>query len=467
MRLWIAPILALLAVLAGAPAAAEPRIALVIGNARYVGRLDPLGNPVRDATAISTALRAAGFDVEMVSDADNSTMLGALDRFRDRIARAGADATALFYYAGHGMQASEINYLAPVNTRLLERDAVAADTVLERMEGGGAATKIMILDACRNAPVVPAVNAGRQGFEAINVINRGRGFFIAYSTAAGQTASDGDGDHSPFAAAFARELVVPGQSLITSLIRVRVAVVDATGGRQTPWDANSLMRDVVFVAGDVSNSRPPAMASADPGLTRRGGIEVDFNAVPTVGVDSRMVAAAPFLLESPARISLRDVTPRESQVAFVNNMYTYEGRYAAPTRSQNMLTQVNTGNGAASFTLVLSRPAHRIRFMIPRLFPDTSGSGVSSPAWRATALGEGGQELDSRSRPGQVQFDVDIDSEIVTLEGWSRQPIVAVRFESDPRRGGVLFSTDPEDAGTPFAATSALLIEGLWIEPAE
>jgi uncharacterized caspase-like protein len=44
------------------PAAAEKRVALVIGNAAYQN-VPPLRNPSNDATDIATKLRDLGFDV--------------------------------------------------------------------------------------------------------------------------------------------------------------------------------------------------------------------------------------------------------------------------------------------------------------------------------------------------------------------------------------------------------------------
>ena len=55
MQFWKAASLLLLLALA-APVAAEPRVALVVGNALYRGNLPSLPNPVNDATVITAAL---------------------------------------------------------------------------------------------------------------------------------------------------------------------------------------------------------------------------------------------------------------------------------------------------------------------------------------------------------------------------------------------------------------------------
>lgn len=454
--------LLLLMLTLASPVAAEPRVALVVGNAEYRGSLRPLANPVNDATVISSALRATGFDVELVADADNAAMHRALDRFRDRIAAAGAGTTALFYYAGHGMQSGETNYLAPVDTVTLEQEGVTADTVLLRMEEGGAAAKIVILDSCRDAPTLLGLGPRALGFRPMLALERGRGVFIAYSTAVGQTATDGDDANSPFAAALARLIITPGRPIEITFREVRAYVVHATGGRQTPWDSSSITTAFAFAGAGM---RIPAEALVlidrlavvpPPSLVPDGAVQVgDFEAVPTATAPDFIAAARPYLRQGPLPIGIRDVAPAGSEIVFLNNRgrHLSHGLYAAPTLSQNFLTQINTGNGAASFTLVLPQPMRRVHFMTPRLFPETA-SGVTSPAWTATALGAGGAVLQTHARPVGREMTADIPSVLVSLEARGSEGITAIRFDSDPRFEGV-----------PFAATSALLIEAIWIEP--
>ena len=75
-----------------------------------------------------------------------------------------------------------------------------------------------------------------------------RGTFLAYSTAPGAVAFDGDAGNSPFTAALASELKTPGVAIEQMFKNVRIAVLAETGGRQTPWDSSSLTGDFSFVA---------------------------------------------------------------------------------------------------------------------------------------------------------------------------------------------------------------------------
>src|SRR4051794_13666132 len=96
-----AGILALLAVvLTAAPAAAEKRVALVIGNAAYRNTVT-LKNPVNDAGDLARSLGDLGFEVVLGTDLDFQGMRRSLSQFSTKI--QGAD-LALFFYAGHGVQ---------------------------------------------------------------------------------------------------------------------------------------------------------------------------------------------------------------------------------------------------------------------------------------------------------------------------------------------------------------------------
>jgi hypothetical protein len=454
MNLWKSAV-AFAALLIATPAWAEPRVALVIGNSAYDASLGELANPVRDAELIAASLKASGFDVELVPNADRRKMFQALARLGQRIRAAGEGTTALFYYAGHGLQSRMVNYLVPVGALIeseadIKIDSIPADSALDYMEEGGAANSIVILDACRNTPIVRRVRSLGRGYAPIE--KRGSSL-IAVSTSTGEFALDGDGENSPYAAALAREMRVPGQGILDMFINVRNAVIKETRGAQEPTElSSSLSRNFPFtVKVEVTiSAKPEAAAPAlAPGVLAR-----DFATVPTGTSPDAIVMAGPYLRDGPVLLQIRDVSPPGAEVAFYNNRALYEGKAVAPTISQNMLTMRNTGNVAAAFTLTLPAPAAKVSFMIPRMFPETE-SGITFPSWKATALSASGAELDTRSRALARKLGKDMEREVVTLSAPAFEGISAIRFESDPRLNG-----------TPFAAFSAILIEGVWVEAA-
>ncbi|HVT53673.1 MAG TPA: caspase family protein, partial [Dongiaceae bacterium] len=132
-----------------APAIAEPRVALVIGNSNYGGEIGNLANPVNDAKLIAKTLRGLGFDVVEVENADQNAMKRAIVDFGDKLGTAGSDATGLFYYAGHGLQVQGENFLIPVKARIdresdVDVEAVSADLVLKQMDFAQSAVNIVI-----------------------------------------------------------------------------------------------------------------------------------------------------------------------------------------------------------------------------------------------------------------------------------------------------------------------------------
>ncbi len=242
-------------------AAADKRIALVIGNGAYDA--SPLRNPPNDARLIARTLRELGFEVSEHLDLDEEQMLQAVEAFGDRLVRAGEDSVALFYYAGHGVQFEGRNYLIPVGTGIerrfqLRTRAVPAEEVLGVMDLARSRMKVLILDACRNNPFRGFFRTPTSGLTQMQAPS---GTLIAYATAPGAVADDGTGDNSPYSAALARAMVEPGVPVEQMFKRVRVEVKRRTGGAQTPWESSSLTGIFYFKPGAQAADRPPAPAA--------------------------------------------------------------------------------------------------------------------------------------------------------------------------------------------------------------
>ncbi len=261
MRLGIAIWLALL--LPGV-VAAEERIALVIGNSAYSN--SPLVNPINDAKLMAGALRGQGFEVIERLDVGQTEMKLAIVDFGAKLDAASGQAVGLFYYAGHGVQVNGHNYLIPVDAPIENEShvgvfAVSAEEVLEVVAYGRARINLIVLDACRNNPFARSFRAATRGLATMSAPT---GTLIAYSTAPGQTALDGDGVNSPYTAALARAIAEPGVPLEKIFKNVRDTVLAATQGRQTPWEASSLTGDDFYLAGpgsaDTAAEAPVASA---------------------------------------------------------------------------------------------------------------------------------------------------------------------------------------------------------------
>jgi formylglycine-generating enzyme required for sulfatase activity len=234
--------------LAAAAHSAETRIALVIGNSEYAA--GPLANPANDAKLIGDELAALGFDVIARRNADQTSMKRAIQEFGARLEKAGPDSVGLFYYAGHGVQLNGRNYLIPTTARIeregdVEIEAVSADWVIEQMRYARNRLNIVILDACRNNPFTRGMRSVDHGLATMDAP---AGILIAYSTAPGSVAVDGAGRNSPYTEALTaaiRDLHEPVEQVFK---HVRVGVMNATSGKQVPWESSSLTGDFYFAA---------------------------------------------------------------------------------------------------------------------------------------------------------------------------------------------------------------------------
>ena len=104
---------------------ALPRVALIIGNTKYVEA--PLKNPANDAKAIAGELAKTNFKVNLLLDASRNQMAEAIASFSAELAKSKA--VGMFYYAGHGAQLAWRNYLIPVDAVIEKLDDMRTKTI--------------------------------------------------------------------------------------------------------------------------------------------------------------------------------------------------------------------------------------------------------------------------------------------------------------------------------------------------
>jgi tetratricopeptide (TPR) repeat protein len=238
------------------PTAAVRRVALVIGNGAYT-HVKALPNPSNDARSIAKSLRGIGFTVSEGIDLDRAAMQATIREF---LREAATTQVAVVYYAGHGVQVEGRNYLVPVDVKLqpgtrMTDAMIEMDTIMAGLDDQ-VRTNILIMDACRNNPMAQqtAAAGGSRGIGAGPGLaaptslgagsTLGAGTLIAYATAPGQVALDGEGANSPFSAALSRHIGTPGLEVQQMLTRVRAEVVATTNAKQVPWSNSSLLGEV-------------------------------------------------------------------------------------------------------------------------------------------------------------------------------------------------------------------------------
>jgi uncharacterized caspase-like protein/WD40 repeat protein len=223
----------------------ETRFALVIGNSAYSqGRL---ATPRNDAQAIIKSLTEAGFTVKAVLDAGREAMRQEIARFSQDLRTP--DSVGLFYFAGIGVQVEGENYLLPVDMPVIKNAsearlfAVEFSDVLAGMQRGKAALNIAILDASRDSPLA---FSGRSLQRGLAPMVAPANTLVAFSTAPGQSALDGNEVTTPYSAALAAEILTSGIPLEEVFRRTRRKVIQGTNGAQIPWESSSVTVDFFF-----------------------------------------------------------------------------------------------------------------------------------------------------------------------------------------------------------------------------
>jgi Caspase domain len=277
MTRWLSRILAFSGVavalaISAAPAHAEKRVALVIGNNDYKF-VPKLQKAVNDARTMGDTLKQLGFTVMVAENQTRKAFSESLLAF-DKAVEKGD--TAFFFYAGHGFEIAGQNFLLPTDVPAategqeeLVRDAsVLADRIIQRLQNKGARTAILVFDACRNNPFE------RQGTRAVAgggglapMTQLPEGVFSIFAAGPRQTALDrlsnnDDNPNSVFTRTFAKEITQPGVNLVQVAQRTRRAVselAETVRHKQIPVYFDQMVDDV-FLNGTAGKPQPEVAA---------------------------------------------------------------------------------------------------------------------------------------------------------------------------------------------------------------
>ena len=256
-----------------AVAAAPKKVALIIGNAAYQAN-DRLNNPVADAALTNKSLQSLGFATALATDRTAAQLKRDLDTFA--LSASEAD-IALFFYAGHGISAENVNYLIPVDQRLaslksidLKREGISLRWIETLLNQSRASVSVMLIDACRN-PLMRS--AKQQGMvDRVKSDKLPHGLLTFFSTAPGAVAGDGTGKNSDFTIALNRHLARSELTLKQIVDATTTDVSAATGSTQIPWVASGLVNDVNLSTGQALDKTPLGLTDKSP--VKRGAAGV-------------------------------------------------------------------------------------------------------------------------------------------------------------------------------------------------
>jgi hypothetical protein len=373
----------------------EPaHVALIIGNWHYAPKdgshasgpdsltFPDLPNACNDAQAIAASLVAnadwAEGDITQKCDLTAGQMLTEIRHFATKL-RSKPGSVGLIYFAGHGVQIADHNYLFGIGANpdarveatqfisnpdapLFVDDAIDLHDDITREVGNVTnGALVVIIDACRQNPLLAKVTAalnqlGRApGSIVVSAPSRQTktvpGIVIAYSTSDGETAPDGLGANSPYAEAFGSH-IISGKQIMNILNETTTAVYKDSRSRfpaapQNPTATGSFAEPPTWCLSKCPDEEGQNVAALDhpqhpPALQRPSGgsrrsdrtMRQDFR---------RMLLLLTRLLRSSS-ITNRSLRTRSSWIAKIPSrprasppsMSTSTGAWAAPKRVRVM-----------------------------------------------------------------------------------------------------------------------------------
>jgi uncharacterized caspase-like protein len=227
-------------------AAAQDRLALVVGQGAYQGRSLP--TTVNDAGLIAQTLTSAGFEVIQGRDLGANDLRSLVRDFLDKAQDLEPGSTVMVYLAGHGVQLEGDNYLLPVDARI-ERDVdvpiegFRLSDLVRSLERSPAKVRVIVADMARDYPLG---STGEPVAKGLALMEPPSGFLMAFASAPNIVAADGQGPYGAYATALAEMIRQPGMALDEVFARTRLRTHEATNGLQIPWHSANL-GDASFV----------------------------------------------------------------------------------------------------------------------------------------------------------------------------------------------------------------------------
>jgi len=243
----------------------DSRYALVIGNSDYQ-YASKLRNPENDSADIAKTLINLNFKTVLIQNATKNIITKSIENFLLQLKENGG--VGLFYYAGHGVQFQGNNYLVPIETNVgteieIQNQSYNIASLLSGMRSIKSVTNIIILDACRNNPFK---NMGKTGTRSVgsgknrslvrvtvpkfdtglSKLDAPANTLIAFATAPGRVALDGNGRNSPYTAKLLESMKRRGLTIGEVFRQVRSSVMKQSKGNQIPWESSSLINDFYF-----------------------------------------------------------------------------------------------------------------------------------------------------------------------------------------------------------------------------
>ncbi len=220
--------------------AANPRIALVIGESAYTDAALP--TTANDAGLVAQVLQAAGFDVVGARDLDQKSVRESLRDFLDKANAAGPDMQAFVYFSGRALQFSGDNYLVPIDARIARDsdapiEAIKLADFTHALATAPGLARVVVIDGARPNPYA---QQGQPLAGGLALVDPEPNTVIAFNAAPGSIGVEDSGDYGVYAKSLSGLMRQGGVDIGDVLSQTRIAVNQQTKGAQVPWSAGKL-----------------------------------------------------------------------------------------------------------------------------------------------------------------------------------------------------------------------------------
>jgi uncharacterized caspase-like protein len=231
------------------PVSYQRKRALIIGINEYT--VDPLQYCINDATDLGKTLRRIGFDISLELDCTQDEFYRTVDTFAESTKH---DDLVLFYFAGHGNQMEDKNYLLPsdydYDHRGQERDYIAnhainVQYITKKIDDKKCRITIYIFDCCRHLIRIRAKDAN-QGLLPMNASSK---TLIVFACAPGKAVQDEtrNNRNGSFIENLLKYIATPNKDIEDIMKDVAGEVNSQTAGYQLPYRTSSLTGKVYLV----------------------------------------------------------------------------------------------------------------------------------------------------------------------------------------------------------------------------
>lgn len=225
----------------------EPRLALVIGNAQYVGKNTNLANPVNDARLMASVLTGLGFRVTKIENAKTADIQRAVSRFAQQL--KANPSVGFFYFAGHGAGIQGEHYLIGVdavvqNTAHVQKSSITLRSVNEQMRHANSKLNLLVVDAAADNPFQTSQNEAENSKVLLQATPN---TVIAISARPPSIAQDGKGNNGLYTENLAKAIAIEGLNLADVFWQTESAVREQSQSIQLPWSSFGVAGGLVYL----------------------------------------------------------------------------------------------------------------------------------------------------------------------------------------------------------------------------